>query len=67
MVSAAVGSGLYVYNTMAKTVVAYRRAAHDSDVLHTMLMNNGYAAKCVSVCVLIKKIIIIMNLISLSC
>uniref|UniRef100_A0A8C1XRL8 WD repeat-containing protein 41-like n=1 Tax=Cyprinus carpio TaxID=7962 RepID=A0A8C1XRL8_CYPCA len=34
---AAVGSGLYVYNVLTKSVVAYRRIAHDSNVLHTVL------------------------------
>uniref|UniRef100_A0A673HG29 WD repeat-containing protein 41-like n=1 Tax=Sinocyclocheilus rhinocerous TaxID=307959 RepID=A0A673HG29_9TELE len=34
---AAVGSGLYVYNVLMKSVVAYRRIAHDSNVLHTVL------------------------------
>uniref|UniRef100_A0A8C1D885 WD repeat domain 41 n=2 Tax=Cyprinus carpio TaxID=7962 RepID=A0A8C1D885_CYPCA len=34
---AAVGSGLYVFNVLMKSVVAYRKMAHDSNVLHTML------------------------------
>ncbi|XP_056302265.1 WD repeat-containing protein 41 [Danio aesculapii] len=38
---AAVGSGLYVYNVMMKTVVAYRKMAHDSNVLHTMIHTGG--------------------------
>uniref|UniRef100_A0A9J8CWV7 WD repeat domain 41 n=1 Tax=Cyprinus carpio carpio TaxID=630221 RepID=A0A9J8CWV7_CYPCA len=33
---AAVGSGLYVFNVLMKSVVAYRKMAHDSNVLHTM-------------------------------
>lgn len=41
-VVAAVGSGLFVYNTKMKTVVAYRKFAHDSDVLYTNLLHNGY-------------------------
>ncbi|KAI4874084.1 hypothetical protein NFI96_024831, partial [Prochilodus magdalenae] len=41
LVIAAVGSGLYVYNALMKTVVAYRKTAHDSDVLHTMLLDNS--------------------------
>lgn len=38
---AAVGSGLYVYNVLTKTVVAYRKMAHDSNVLHTMIQTDG--------------------------
>uniref|UniRef100_A0A3B3X440 WD repeat domain 41 n=1 Tax=Poecilia mexicana TaxID=48701 RepID=A0A3B3X440_9TELE len=34
--------GLYVYDVVTKAVVAYRRAAHDSNVLHTMLLSDGY-------------------------
>lgn len=37
---AAVGSGLYVYSVASKTVVAYRKAAHDSNVLHTILLSD---------------------------
>uniref|UniRef100_A0A673H174 WD repeat domain 41 n=1 Tax=Sinocyclocheilus rhinocerous TaxID=307959 RepID=A0A673H174_9TELE len=33
---AAVGSGLYVFNVLMKSVAAYRKIAHDSSVLHTM-------------------------------
>lgn len=40
LVLAAVGCGLYVYNVVTKAVVAYRRAAHNSDVLHTMLLSD---------------------------
>uniref|UniRef100_A0A673BBS4 Uncharacterized protein n=1 Tax=Sphaeramia orbicularis TaxID=375764 RepID=A0A673BBS4_9TELE len=36
LILAAVGSGLYVYSVETKTVVAYRKVAHDSDVLHTI-------------------------------
>ncbi|XP_072517587.1 WD repeat-containing protein 41 [Salminus brasiliensis] len=46
LVVAAVGSGLYVYNAVMKTVVAYRKVAHDSDVLHTMLLDNGQVMSC---------------------
>uniref|UniRef100_A0AAR2LF48 WD repeat domain 41 n=1 Tax=Pygocentrus nattereri TaxID=42514 RepID=A0AAR2LF48_PYGNA len=46
LVVAAVGSGLYVYNAVMKTVVAYRKIAHDSDVLHTMLLDNGQVMSC---------------------
>ncbi|KAJ3605166.1 hypothetical protein NHX12_027216 [Muraenolepis orangiensis] len=38
LILAAVGSGLYVYSVVTKTVVAYRRVAHDSNILHTMLL-----------------------------
>ncbi|XP_056588063.1 WD repeat-containing protein 41 isoform X2 [Triplophysa dalaica] len=43
---AAVGSGLYVYNVALKSVVAYRRIAHDSSVLHTMLQEDGHMMSC---------------------
>lgn len=43
---AAVGSGLYVYNVPLKSVVAYRRIAHDSNVLHTMLQEDGQLMSC---------------------
>uniref|UniRef100_A0A8B9LYZ3 WD repeat domain 41 n=1 Tax=Astyanax mexicanus TaxID=7994 RepID=A0A8B9LYZ3_ASTMX len=46
LVVAAVGSGLYVYNAVMKMVVAYRKIAHDSDVLHTMLLDNGLVMSC---------------------
>lgn len=39
---AGVGSGLYVYNTIMRTGVAYRKFAHDSDVQHTMILPDGY-------------------------
>ncbi|KAF7696860.1 WD repeat-containing protein 41 [Silurus meridionalis] len=45
-VVAAVGSGLFVYNTRMKTVVAYRKFAHDSDVLYTTLLHNGQVMSC---------------------
>ncbi|TRY64920.1 hypothetical protein DNTS_024609, partial [Danionella cerebrum] len=38
---AAVGSGLYVYNVLMKTVMAYRKMAHDSSILHTMIQKDG--------------------------
>lgn len=37
---AAVGGGLYVYSVLSKAVVAYRKCAHDSNVLHTMLASD---------------------------
>uniref|UniRef100_A0A9J8C5C5 WD repeat domain 41 n=1 Tax=Cyprinus carpio carpio TaxID=630221 RepID=A0A9J8C5C5_CYPCA len=43
---AAVGSGLYVYNVLTKSVVAYRRIAHDSNVLHTVLQQDGRLMSC---------------------
>lgn len=46
LVLAAVGSGLYVYNVVTKTVVAYRKVAHDSNVLHTMLVSDSELMSC---------------------
>uniref|UniRef100_A0A8C9YS74 WD repeat domain 41 n=1 Tax=Sander lucioperca TaxID=283035 RepID=A0A8C9YS74_SANLU len=43
---AAVGSGLYVYSILTKTVVAYRKVAHDSNVLHTMLLSDSELMSC---------------------
>ncbi|KAG7477035.1 hypothetical protein MATL_G00089070 [Megalops atlanticus] len=43
---AAVGSGLYLYNVSSRSVVAYRKAAHDSSVLHTMLLPDGQLMSC---------------------
>ncbi|XP_048023498.1 WD repeat-containing protein 41 isoform X1 [Megalobrama amblycephala] len=43
---AAVGSGLFVYNVPMKSVVAYRKMAHDSNVLHTMLQEDGHLMSC---------------------
>ncbi|XP_036384040.1 WD repeat-containing protein 41 [Megalops cyprinoides] len=43
---AAVGSGLYLYNVSSRSVVAYRKAAHDSSVLHTMLLPEGQLMSC---------------------
>lgn len=42
----AVGSGLYVFNVVMKSVVAYRKIAHDSNVLHTMLQEDGRLMSC---------------------
>lgn len=39
---AAIGSGIYVYSLLTKNVIAYRKTAHDSDVLHTLKLPNGY-------------------------
>ncbi|XP_058472447.1 WD repeat-containing protein 41 [Solea solea] len=46
LILAAVGSGLYVYSTLTKTVVAYRKVAHDSNVLHTMLVSDSELMSC---------------------
>ncbi|XP_029940365.1 WD repeat-containing protein 41 [Salarias fasciatus] len=46
LILAAVGSGLYVYSVQTKTVVAYRKVAHDSNVLHTMLMSDSELMSC---------------------
>ncbi|XP_076835448.1 WD repeat-containing protein 41 isoform X2 [Brachyhypopomus gauderio] len=46
LLTAAVGSGLYVYHTVKKSIVAYRKVAHDSDILHTMLLDNGRVMSC---------------------
>ncbi|XP_071372624.1 WD repeat-containing protein 41 [Centroberyx affinis] len=46
LILAAVGSGLYVYSILTKTVVAYRKIAHDSNVLHTMLLSNSELMSC---------------------
>uniref|UniRef100_A0A1A8GB00 WD repeat domain 41 n=1 Tax=Nothobranchius korthausae TaxID=1143690 RepID=A0A1A8GB00_9TELE len=43
---AAVGSGLYVYDVVSRTVVAYRKAAHDSNVLHTTLLSDSEVMSC---------------------
>ncbi|XP_068429517.1 WD repeat-containing protein 41 [Clinocottus analis] len=43
---AAVGSGLYVYSIHTKAVVAYRKVAHDSNVLHTMLLSDSELMSC---------------------
>ncbi|KAJ8261258.1 hypothetical protein COCON_G00169810 [Conger conger] len=45
-VVAAVGSGLYLYNVSRRGVVAYRKAAHDSNILHTMLLPDGQLLSC---------------------
>uniref|UniRef100_A0A3P8RZG4 WD repeat domain 41 n=1 Tax=Amphiprion percula TaxID=161767 RepID=A0A3P8RZG4_AMPPE len=46
LILAAVGSGLYVYNVQTKAVVAYRKVAHDSNVLHTMLLSDSELMSC---------------------
>ncbi|KAM3873743.1 WD repeat-containing protein 41 [Diretmus argenteus] len=46
LILAAVGSGLYVYSVLTKTVVAYRKIAHDSNVLHTMLLSDSNLMSC---------------------
>lgn len=46
LILAAVGSGLYVYSVLTKTVVAYRKVAHDSDVLYTRLLSDSELMSC---------------------
>ncbi|XP_062268717.1 WD repeat-containing protein 41 [Platichthys flesus] len=46
LILAAVGSGLYVYSIRTKSVVAYRKVAHDSNVLHTMLLSDSALMSC---------------------
>lgn len=46
LILAAVGSGLYVYNVQTKAVVAYRKVAHDSNVLHTILLSDSELMSC---------------------
>ncbi|KAM9820511.1 WD repeat-containing protein 41 [Neosynchiropus ocellatus] len=46
LVLAAVGSGLYVYSVLTRTVVAYRKVAHDSNVLHTVLLSDSELMSC---------------------
>ncbi|KAL0965333.1 hypothetical protein UPYG_G00279880 [Umbra pygmaea] len=43
---AAVGSGLYVYSVITRSVIAYRKTAHDSNILHTMLLPDGGLMSC---------------------
>ncbi|XP_077442329.1 WD repeat-containing protein 41 isoform X2 [Vanacampus margaritifer] len=40
LVAAAVGSGVYVFSVAAKAALAYRKCAHDSDVLHVALLSD---------------------------
>uniref|UniRef100_A0A8C7XD72 WD repeat domain 41 n=1 Tax=Oryzias sinensis TaxID=183150 RepID=A0A8C7XD72_9TELE len=46
LILAAVGSGLYVYDLQSQSVAAYRKAAHDSNVLHTMLLSDSELMSC---------------------
>ncbi|XP_028274394.1 WD repeat-containing protein 41 [Parambassis ranga] len=46
LILAAVGSGLYVYSVLTKSVMAYRKVAHDSNVLHTMLLSDSELMSC---------------------
>nr|XP_057912107.1 WD repeat-containing protein 41 isoform X2 [Doryrhamphus excisus] len=46
LILAAVGSGLYVFSVLTKTVVAYKKCAHDSNVLHTMLLSDSELMSC---------------------
>ncbi|XP_062397450.1 WD repeat-containing protein 41 [Sardina pilchardus] len=46
LVVAAVGSALYVYDIQKKCVVAYRKVAHDSDILHIKLLSPSKLISC---------------------
>lgn len=46
LILAGVGSGLYVYSVLTKTVLAYRKLAHDSNVLYTMLLSDSELISC---------------------
>ncbi|MBN3301134.1 WDR41 protein, partial [Amia calva] len=43
---AAIGSGLYIYNILTKNVAAYRKTAHDSTILHTLLLPDSQLISC---------------------
>lgn len=43
---AAVGVGLYVYSIESRAVVAYRKEAHHSNVLHTHLLSDSELMSC---------------------
>ncbi|XP_052526163.1 WD repeat-containing protein 41 isoform X2 [Tympanuchus pallidicinctus] len=45
-VYAAVGKGIYVYNLQMKRVIACRRTAHDSSVLHIEMLPNRQLISC---------------------
>ncbi|XP_049594170.1 WD repeat-containing protein 41 isoform X3 [Syngnathus scovelli] len=46
LVAAAVGSGVYVFNVASKTAAAYRKRAHDSDVLHISMLSDSELMSC---------------------
>ncbi|XP_069483530.1 WD repeat-containing protein 41 [Ambystoma mexicanum] len=46
LVYAAVGRGIYVYNIQLKRVIAYRRKAHDSNLLHIAKLPNSQLISC---------------------
>ncbi|XP_077354589.1 WD repeat-containing protein 41 isoform X4 [Festucalex cinctus] len=46
LVAAAVGSGVYVLNVATKAALAYRKCAHDSDVLHVALLSDSALMSC---------------------
>ncbi|KAL2099822.1 hypothetical protein ACEWY4_004216 [Coilia grayii] len=46
LVVATVGSGLYVYHVPKKCLVAHRKLAHDSDILHTELVTESKLISC---------------------
>ncbi|XP_061822265.1 WD repeat-containing protein 41 [Nerophis lumbriciformis] len=46
LILAAVGSGLYVFSVLSRAAVAYRKCAHDSDVLHAALLSDSEIMSC---------------------
>ncbi|XP_061149798.1 WD repeat-containing protein 41 isoform X1 [Syngnathus typhle] len=46
LVAAAVGSGVYVFDLASKTAAAYRKRAHDSDVLHISMPSDSELMSC---------------------
>ncbi|XP_061658071.1 WD repeat-containing protein 41 isoform X3 [Syngnathoides biaculeatus] len=46
LVAAAVGSGVYVLSAATGAALAYRKRAHDSDVLHTALLSDSELMSC---------------------
>ncbi|XP_061553839.1 WD repeat-containing protein 41 isoform X5 [Phycodurus eques] len=46
LVAAAAGSGVYVFSAATGAAVAYRKRAHDSDVLHTALLSDSELMSC---------------------
>ncbi|XP_023678971.1 WD repeat-containing protein 41 [Paramormyrops kingsleyae] len=45
-IAAAVGSGLYIYNILTRSVVAYRKTAHDSNIRQILLLPEGQLMSC---------------------
>ncbi|XP_077478840.1 WD repeat-containing protein 41 [Stigmatopora argus] len=46
LVAVAVGSGVYVFSVATRAAVAYRKHAHESDVLHTALLSDSELVSC---------------------